>query len=63
MRGTQVDFEDCLMLATAHRAKLDIDRLVTHFYEMISFDVAEQRLKAPVVHFLNLLRENGLYGG
>ena len=61
MRGTNVDFEDCLMLATAHREELDIDRLVAHFQEMISYDVAEQRLGPHIEHFLDLLRENGLY--
>ena len=61
MRGTRVDFEDCLMLATAHREKLGIDQLVAHFHEMISFDVSEQRLRPHIDHFLDLLRENGLY--
>ena len=57
MRGTNVDFEDCLMLATAHSEELDIDRLVAHFHEMVSYDVAEERLKPNIDHFLELLRE------
>ena len=57
MRGTSVDFEDCVMLATAHHDGLDIERLVTHFHEMVSYDVAEKRLRPNIDHFLELLRE------
>ena len=35
MRGTRVDFEDCLSLTKAHRAEIDIEKLIQHFYEMI----------------------------
>jgi len=62
MRGTRVDFEDCLSLAEAHHAELDIDRLVRHFSEMVRYDVAEERLRPNIAHFLELLREKGLYG-
>jgi len=61
MRGTRVDFDDCLSLAEAHRANLDIDRLVGHFNELISFDVAEARLRPHMQHFLELLQKRGLY--
>lgn len=61
MRGTRVDFEDCLMLATAHRERIDIDQLVSHFHEMVDYDVAEQRLRPHMDHFLDTLRKNGLY--
>jgi len=61
MRGTRVDFEDCLSLVEAHRADVDMERLVHHFYETVGFDVAEHRLRANIDHFLELLREKGLY--
>ena len=61
MRGTQVDFEDCLSLAEARREKIDIERLVQHFNELASYDVAEQRLRPHIDHFLALLREKKLY--
>lgn len=61
MRGTRVDFEDCLMLAEAHKDELDISRLVAHFNEMISYDIAEVRLTPNIDVFVNRLRENGLY--
>jgi hypothetical protein len=57
MRGTKVDFEDCLTLATAHRDELNIDQLVAHFDEMVRLDVAEARLRPHIDHFLELLRE------
>ncbi len=56
-RGTRVDYEDCVMLATAHRDELDLERLVTHFRKMVSYDVAEERLRPNIDHFLTLLRE------
>jgi hypothetical protein len=61
MRGTRVDFDDCLMLATAHKGRVDIDRLVAHFHEMISYDVSEKRLKPHIDYFVERLRKNGLY--
>ena len=57
-RGTRVDFEDCLMLAAAHKGELDLERLVTHFNEMVSYDVAQDRLRPHMDHLLELLREN-----
>lgn len=57
MRGTNVDYEDCVMLAVAHKDALDLDRLVEHFQEMVSYDVAEERLGPNIDHFLELLRE------
>jgi len=61
MRGTNVDFEDCLSLTKAHRARIEIDKLIRHFQEMVSYDVAEDRVKSNIDHFLALLREKGLY--
>ena len=61
MRGTKVDFEDCLALAEARREEIDIERLIHHFHEMISYDVAEHRLLPNIDHFLELLKEKGLY--
>ena len=57
MRGTRVDFEDCVMLARAHHGALDTERLVSHFHEMVRYDVAEERLRPNMDHFLALLRE------
>ncbi len=62
MRGTRVDFEDCLALVEARREKINIERLIHHFREMVSYDVAEHRLKPNIDHFLDLLGEKGLYG-
>ena len=61
MRGTQIDFEDCLDLAEAHRTEIDMNRLIRHFHEMISYDIAEERLKPNMDHFLELLRNKDLY--
>jgi hypothetical protein len=61
MRGTRVDYEDCVSLTEARRSTLCIDSLVAHFNEMISFDVSEERLRPNITHFIDLLREKGLY--
>jgi len=61
MRGTRVDFEDCLALAAARISKIDVDFLVEHYNEMIKYDIAEERLRPHIAHFVDLLRERGLY--
>ena len=61
MRGTIVDFEDCLSLAEARREEIDIERLIHHFHGMVNYDVGEYRLKPNIDHFLVLLRKKGLY--
>lgn len=61
MRGTSVDFEDCLSLAEAHRAEIDMRKLIQHFYKMISYDVSEARLRPNIDHYLELLRKKELY--
>ena len=62
MRGTSVDFDDCLVLTEAHLAEIDIERLDRHFHEMVGYDVAQDRLRPNMDHFLELLREKKLYG-
>jgi hypothetical protein len=61
MRGTRVDFDDCLALAEAHIADLSVARLVEHFNEMVSYDVAQDRLRPNITYFVELLQEKGLY--
>jgi hypothetical protein len=61
MRGTRVDFEDCLELVEARQEEIDLERLIQHFHEMVSYDVAEDRLRSNIDHFLGLLREKELY--
>ena len=44
-----------------HLTEIDMSRLIQHFYSMISYDVAEDRIKPNIDHYLELLREKGLY--
>jgi hypothetical protein len=46
-----------MMLARARKDALDLERLVTHFHELVSYDVAEDRLRPNIDHFLALLKE------
>lgn len=61
MRGTRVDFEDCLALAEARISEIDVTALSEHYGEMIKYDIAETRLGPHMVYFVDLLRERGLY--
>ncbi len=61
MRGTRVDFYDFQSLAEAHMTDLDIDRLIAHFNELVSFDIAEERLRPHMQYFIELLHKRGLY--
>ena len=57
MRGDRVDFDDCVRLAKVHKETLDIDRLVKHFNELVGYDIAADRLRPHMDHFLDRLRE------
>jgi hypothetical protein len=61
MRGARVDFEDCLSLVEARREEINLKRLVSHFYEMVSYDIAENRLRPNIDHLLELIKKKGLY--
>jgi hypothetical protein len=61
MRGTGVDFEDCLMLLKVRRGNIDIGRLVGHYRELVSYDISEERLGVHIDRFIELLREEKLY--
>jgi hypothetical protein len=61
-RGTEVDFEDCLMLVKARKDKMDVKRLEQHFREMAGYDISEDRITKHLERFLSLLKEEKLYG-
>jgi len=61
IRGSGVDFDDCLMLLKARRGEIDIERLIAHYQELASFDIAEERVSGHIERFLDLLREEKLY--
>jgi hypothetical protein len=62
MRGTGVDFDDCLMLVKARRDQIDIERLRDHYRELVSYDIAEERIGIHIDRFIELLREENLHG-
>ena len=61
-RGTSVDFEDCLMLVKAQREEIDIERVQGHYMEMASYDISQDRLVGNIESFIELLKEEKLYG-
>ncbi|MBC8552022.1 MAG: hypothetical protein ISR96_05185 [Nitrospira sp.] len=60
-RGTNVDFDDCLMLVKAQKGTINIEHLQNHFREMAGYDISEDRIIKQLDHFLDLLRKNNLY--
>lgn len=62
MRGTTVDFEDCVTLVDMHKDKIDLGQLAEHFNELLLYEVAAARLQPNIDYFLKRLKERGLYG-
>ncbi|MCU0599481.1 MAG: hypothetical protein MUE70_09535 [Desulfobacterales bacterium] len=61
-RGSNVDFDDCLMLVKAHQDIIDIKRLERHFRELARYDISENRILLNLDSFMNLLKKEKLYG-
>ncbi len=57
MRGTTVDFEDCIALAKGRKEQLDLTRLVERFHRMVDLDISEDRIRPNIDVFLERLRE------
>jgi hypothetical protein len=62
LRGTQVDFDDCLMLFKAHKTRIDWERLEKHFYELASYDVSEEKAIKNFCRFKDTVRKEGSHG-
>ena len=60
-RGSRVDFEDCLMLVKERKDKIDIKRIESHFKKLALYDISEERIVKHIEHFIDLLREEGIY--
>jgi hypothetical protein len=60
-RGTDVDYDDCLMLVKARKDMIDIKRLDSHFRELARYDISEARIVLQFERFLDLLRKEKLY--
>lgn len=60
MRGTNVDFDDCVSLFAAHQEQIDIDELVDRFDELAGYDVGKDRIRPHMDSFQEILKEKGL---
>lgn len=56
-RGTQIDFDDCIMLAKAKTAEIDLDLFEKRFLETASYDVSEKKYIKNMELFLKRLSE------
>lgn len=61
-RGTEVDFDDCVMLVRTKRDSINLKALADHFSKMLSFHpVGENRVKGHWDSFERMLIEEGLH--
>jgi len=60
-RGTMVDMEDCLLLVKTKKQDIDIDLLAERFRETASFDISEEKVNKNMLHFLKILRKEGVH--
>lgn len=61
-RGTEVDFEDCLMLVKTRKDSIDLTRLEQHVGELASYDISEKRIGENLEYFLNIIRKETRHG-
>jgi hypothetical protein len=61
-RGTGIDFDDCLMLLKVRKQVIDIQLLEKHARELASYDVGESRIMGQIDRFMEILKEEKLYG-
>jgi hypothetical protein len=61
IRGTGVDFQDCLMLVKSRLGNIDFERMVSHYRTLVNYDIAEARVGVHIDRFIELLREENLY--
>lgn len=59
-RATEIDINDCFMLARDKKKEIDFEHLKKRFKETASFDVSEDKVNKNFEHFLKTLRKEGL---
>ena len=59
-RGTEVDFEDCLMLMKSRKKSIDLTRVEKHVKELARYDISEKRIVENLEDFLNLVRKTNM---
>lgn len=60
-RATQIDIEDCLMLAKHEIQTIDWEALDARFRETASYDVSENNVIKNLEHFVRVAKKEGLY--
>ena len=54
-RGTQIDFEDCVMLAKVKRNEIDLNIFKERFLATASYNVSEERIVKNMEKFLQII--------
>jgi hypothetical protein len=55
-RGSGVDFEDCVMLIKSNPS-IDIGRLKSHYLELVTYQIGEDRIRVHIDQLIELLGE------
>ena len=56
-RGTNVDFQDCMMLVEARKESIDVEKVEQHFRKLARYDISEDRIVKHIESFINMLRK------
>jgi hypothetical protein len=59
-RATAVDIDDCLLLVRNMKKDINFKLLEQRFKDTASFDVSENKVNQNFVHFLKILKKEGL---
>ncbi|MBI4975392.1 hypothetical protein HZC20_01825 [Candidatus Peregrinibacteria bacterium] len=59
-RATSIDIDDCLLLVRNRKKDIDFKLLAQRFKETALFDISEDKVNKNFVHFMKILKEEGL---
>ena len=59
-RATAIDIDDCLLLVRNKKKDIDFKLLAQCFKETASFDISEDKVNKNFVHFMKILKKEGL---
>lgn len=59
-RATAIDIDDCLLLVRNKKKDIDFKLLAQRFKETASFDISEDKVNKNFVHFMKILKKEGL---
>jgi hypothetical protein len=62
-RYTPVDMDDCMTLLKRKSKEINLDKLISRFYETSSYDISDEKNRNNFKYFLELLKEENIFNG